>query len=124
MATTKTYEEERAGYYKVLVGLLLLTAVTLIQPHYFLENATFGIQMFIGVIKAWMIVMYYMHMKGEKLIGASVIFAMFLVAFFFVIVMIDVNNFQYGDVSHITSEITSAGGSAAGHAADASAAHH
>ena len=115
MATTKTYEEERAGYYKILVGLLLLTAVTLIQPHYFLENATFGIQMFIGVIKAWMIVMYYMHMKGEKLIGASVVFAMFLVAFFFVIVMIDVNNFQYGDVSHITSEVTSAGGSSASH---------
>jgi len=54
--------------------------------------------------------MYYMHMKGEKLIGASVIFAMFLVAFFFVIVMIDVNHFQFGDVSHITSEATSAGG--------------
>ncbi|MBC8237636.1 MAG: cytochrome C oxidase subunit IV family protein [Helicobacteraceae bacterium] len=113
MATTKTYEEERAGYYKVLVGLLVLTAVTLIQPTMFLENATFGVQMLIGVIKAWMIVMYYMHMKGEKLIGASVIFAMFLVAFFFVIVMIDVNHFQFGDVSHITSEVTSAGGSSA-----------
>ena len=115
MATTKTYEEERAGYYKVLVGLLVLTAITLVQPTMFLENATFGTQMFIGVIKAWMIVMYYMHMKGEKLIGATVVFAMFLVAFFFVIVMIDVNNFQYGDVSHITSEVTSAAGSAAKH---------
>ena len=113
MATTNTHEEERAGYYKVLVGLLVLTAVTLIQPTMFLTDATFGVQMFIGLIKAWMIVMYYMHMKGEKLIASSVIFAMFLVAFFFVIVMIDVNNFQFGDVSHITSEITSAGGSSA-----------
>ncbi len=113
MATTKTYEEERLGYYKILGGLLLLTAVTLIQPTMFLTDATFGVQMFIGLVKAWMIVMYYMHMKGEKLITATVIFALFLVSFFFVIVMIDVNNFQYGDVSHITSEITSAGGSSA-----------
>ena len=105
MATTKTYKEERAGYYKVLIGLLLLTAVTLIQPTMFLTDATFGVQMFIGLIKAWMIVMYYMHMKGETLIGATVVFALFLVAFFFVIVMIDVNNFQYGDVSHITTEV-------------------
>ena len=115
MTTTKTYEEERAGYFKALVGLLLLTAVTLIQPHYFLTGVTFGVQMLIGAIKAWMIVMYYMHMKGEKLITASVIFAIFLVGFFFVIVMIDVNHFQFGDVSHITSEITSAAGSSAGH---------
>lgn len=115
MATTKTYEEERVGYYKVLVGLLLLTAVTLIQPSMFLTDYTFGTQLFIGVIKAWMIVMYYMHMKGEKLIGASVIFAMSLVAFFFVIVLIDVNHFQFDDASHITSEKTTAGASAAAH---------
>ena len=105
MSTTKTYKEERLGYYKILIGLLLLTAVTLIQPTMFLENATFGVQMFIGVIKAWMIVMYYMHMKGEKLIGATVIFAMTLVAFFFVIVIIDANNFQYSDASHITKDV-------------------
>ena len=115
MATTKTYEEEKLGYYKVLVGLLVLTAVTLIQPTMFLENVTFGVQMLIGLVKAWMIVMYYMHMKGEKLIGASVIFAMLLVAFFFVIVMVDVNNFQNKDVSHITSQPKSAAGSSAAH---------
>lgn len=105
MSTTKTYEEERLGYYKVLAGLLLLTAVTFIQPTLFLENATFGVQLFIGAIKAWLIVMYYMHMKGEKLIGASVIFAMFNVAVFFVIVMTDVNNFQYSDASYITKDV-------------------
>ena len=112
---TKTYEEERAGYYKVLVGLLILTAVTLIQPSMFLTDYTFGTQLLIGAVKAWMILMYYMHLKGEKLIISTVIFACFLVAFFFIIVMIDVNNFQYGDVSHITSEITSAGGTSASH---------
>lgn len=113
MATTKTYEEERAGYYKVLVGLLILTAVTLIQPTMFLTDATFGVQMFIGLIKAWMIVMYYMHLKGETLIIWTVYFALFIVAFFFSIVMIDITNMQYGDVSHITSEITSAGAASA-----------
>ena len=40
---TKTYEEERAGYYKVLVGLLVLTAITLIQPTMFLTDYTFDI---------------------------------------------------------------------------------
>ena len=109
MSTTKTYEEERTGYYKVLVGLLILTAVTLIQPTMFLTDATFGVQMFIGLIKAWMIVMYYMHLKGEKLIIWTVYFALFIVVFFFGIVMIDISNMQYSDVSHITSEITSAG---------------
>ena len=109
------YDAEKGGYYKVLFGLLLLTAVTLVQPSMFLTDATFGVQMLIGAIKAWIIVMYYMHMKGEKLITATVIFAMLLVTFFFVIVMVDVNNFQNKDVSHITSQTTSAAGSSAAH---------
>jgi caa(3)-type oxidase subunit IV len=115
MDTSSTYAAEKAGYYKVLVGLLVLTAVTLIQPSMFLTDYTFSAQMIIGLIKAWMILIYYMHLKGEKLIGATVWFSLFLVAFFFLIVMIDVNNFQYGDLSHITSEVTSAGGSSAAH---------
>lgn len=101
--TTVDYKKERSGYYKVLFGLLLLTAVTFIQPSMFLTNMTFGMQMLIGTVKAWIILMYYMHLKGETLIGWTVIFAVFLVAFFFAIVMIDVNYFQYADVSHITS---------------------
>jgi heme/copper-type cytochrome/quinol oxidase subunit 4 len=60
-------------------------------------------QMLIGTVKAWIILMYYMHLKGEVLIGWTVIFAVFIVVFFFSIVMIDVSNFQYADVSHITS---------------------
>ena len=115
MATTKTYEEERAGYVKVLIGLLVLSAVTFIQPHMFLTDYNFATQMLIGVIKAWMIVMYYMHMKGEKLIASTVIFSMSLVAFFFMIVIIDVNHFQFSDESHITSEVTSAGTAPAAH---------
>ena len=60
--------------------------------------------MIIAVIKAWLIVMYYMHLKGEKLIGATVVFALFLVMVFFIIVIgIDVPNFQYAAESYITS---------------------
>jgi len=98
------YKEQKVGYYKVLVGLLLLTTITFVQPHYFLENHTFVTQIMIGVIKAWLILMYYMHLKGEKLIGATVVFAVALVAFFFAVVVVDVDHFQYENASHITSQ--------------------
>ena len=98
------YKEERAVYYKVLVGLLLLTAVTFVQPHLFMTHSTFLAQMLIAVVKAWLIVMYYMHLKGEKLIGTMVIFALLIVLVFFVIVIgVDVANFQFGAESHITA---------------------
>ena len=103
--TEVNYEVERKVYYKVLIGLLVLTAITFIQPHIY-HAGTFASQMFIAVIKAWLILMYYMHLKGEKLIGAMVIFALFLVSFFFIIVIgIDVPNFQYGSESYITSPV-------------------
>ena len=108
------YQAEKGGYYKVLIGLLVLTAITFIQPSMFLTDATFGVQLFIGLVKALIILFYYMHLKGETLIGWTVVFAVFLVAFFFVIVMIDVNNFQYGDMSHITNQV-SAGSESASH---------
>jgi caa(3)-type oxidase subunit IV len=98
------YQEEKKVYYKVLVGLLLLTAVTFIQPHMFMTHSTFLAQMLIAVVKAYLIVIYYMHLKGEKLISAMVWFSLALVAVFFIIVIgIDVVNFQYGAESHITA---------------------
>jgi caa(3)-type oxidase subunit IV len=101
---TVNYQEEKKVYYKVLVGLLLLTAVTFIQPHMFMTHSTFLAQMLIAVVKAYLIVIYYMHLKGEKLITAMVWFSLFLVTVFFVIVIgIDVPNFQYGAESHITA---------------------
>jgi len=99
-----TYKAQRANYYKVLVGLLLLTTITFVQPHLFLENATFATQLLIGAIKAWLIVMYYMHMKGETLISWTVGFAVALVVIFFTIVIVDVDHFQFLDESHITSQ--------------------
>ncbi len=98
------YEEQKVGYYKVLVGLLLLTTLTFVQPHMFFESYTFVTQLMIGALKAWMILMYYMHLKGEKLIGWTVAFSLVLVVFFFLVVIADVNSFQFKDVSHITSQ--------------------
>jgi len=97
------YYEDRTKYYKVIVGLLLLTTITFIQPHMFLVNATFGAQLFIALVKAWLIVMYYMHLKGEKLIGSTVVFALMLVAFFFIAVIVDVKHFQFKGVSYIST---------------------
>ena len=108
MDTNINYKAEYAGYWKVLIGLLVLTAVTLIQPGMFLTDYTFATQMLIGTVKAWMILMYYMHLKGEKLIIWTVLFAVFLVTVFFTIVGIDVASFQFGDASHITSQASGA----------------
>ena len=101
---TIDYKKERVGYYKVLVGLLLLTAVTFIQPHLFMTESNFLAQMLIAVIKAWMILMYYMHLKGEKLIIWMVWFALAIVLTFFIIVIgIDVANFNNVSENYITS---------------------
>jgi cytochrome c oxidase subunit 4 len=98
------YDEEKGLYFKVLLGLLLLTGVTFIQPHLFMTSMTFSAQMIIAVIKAYLIVIFYMHLKGEKLIISMVWFAIALIAVFFIIVIgIDVANFQYGAESHITA---------------------
>jgi len=122
---TKSYKEEQAGYFKVLAGLLLLTALTFIQPTMFMESATFAVQMLIGTVKAWLILMYYMHLKGEKLIIMFTYFSLFIVLVFFVIVIgFDVVNFQYGELSHITSGDAAAAASETHGAAHAEPAHH
>lgn len=114
-STTVNYQEEKGAYYKVLIALLVLTAVTFAQPFTFLTDHNFGIQLLIGLVKAIIILFYYMHLKGETLIGWTVSFAVFIVAFFFIIVIIDVNNFQFSDMSYIANEVTSAGSGSASH---------
>ena len=106
MDTNINYEIERKKYYKVLVGLLLLTAITFGLPTLFEAGANLPAQMFIAVLKAWLIIMYYMHLKGDNLIGLMGIFALTLVLVFFVIVIgVDVANFQFGAESHITAPV-------------------
>ncbi|MEA2047588.1 MAG: cytochrome C oxidase subunit IV family protein [Campylobacterota bacterium] len=106
--STVNYQEEKKVYIKVLIALLVLTALTFVQPYIF-HAGTFTAQMLIAVIKAWLIVMYYMHLKGEKLIGVMAMFSMALVFIFFIIVIgVDVANFQFGAESHITATASGA----------------
>jgi len=115
------YQKERTLYYKVLFGLLFMTALTFIQPHVYVAG-TFVSQMVIAVIKAWMIIMFYMHLKGDKLIGAMGVFSLALVLVFFIIVIaVDVTNFQFGDESYITDAAHSLAGAEAHESASA---HH
>ena len=107
METNHT-EATEGFYYKILAGLLLLTTITFVQPYMFLTESTVGAQLLIAVIKAWLIVMFYMHLKGEKLIGSLVIGTLFIVAFFFLVVGIDVNSFQFADMSTITDTAAAA----------------
>lgn len=102
MGTNNTQAATKS-YINILIGLLVLTAITLVQPSMFLTDYTVATQMVIAVIKAWLIVMYYMHLKGEKLIGYLVLGTLAIVAFFFVVVGIDVASFQFQDVSPITN---------------------
>ncbi len=104
------YKSERVMYYKVLIGLLLLTAVTFGLPYLFEAGANLPAQMFIAAVKAWLILMFYMHLKGEKLISIMGAFSLMIVLVFFVIVIvIDVTNFQFGEESHITSATQTSG---------------
>jgi len=127
---TKTidYKKERAGYYKILVGLLLLTAVTFVQPGLFMQESTFLAQMLIAVVKGWLILMFYMHLKGESLIIWMTGFSLFIVFTFFAIVIgVDVQKFQYTDESYITESVTpthSADDTADAHTAEQKPAAH
>ena len=124
---TKTidYKKDRAVYYKILVGLLLLTAVTFVQPHLFMHESTFLAQMLIAVVKGWLILMFYMHLKGEKLIIWMTGFSLFIVFTFFAIVIgVDVQKFQFQDESYITKSSTPAHTADAAHAETASHSAH
>lgn len=99
----KQYQTEKAMYYKILFALLVLTGITFSIP-FVIHTGNFLAQMLVAVVKAWLILMFYMHLKGDKLIGAMVWFTLFLVAVFFIIVVaVDVTNFQFGADSYITS---------------------
>ena len=101
---TGMYEREKGMYVKVLIALLILTAITFAQPFVFFKSITFEAQILIAFAKAWIIVAYYMHLKNEKrVLGLMVAFSLMLVLFFFFVTMIDVSNFQFADESYITS---------------------
>ncbi len=97
------YQIQRKMYYKVLFILLALTGVHFLIPE-IIHTGSFVAQLAVAVVKAWFILMFYMHLKGDKLIGSMTIFSLALVTVFFIIVIaVDVTHFQFGSESYITS---------------------
>lgn len=86
-------EHSIALYSKVLVGLLLLTLLTFIQPalYHLVPAKTAGVQLLIAVMKIGLVVVYYMKLRSETAYLKSYVFmALGILLIFFVIVGIDV----------------------------------
>jgi len=82
-----------ALYTKVLIGLLLLTLVTFLQPvvHHLSPGSTAGVQLGISVIKIGLVSAFYMHLRSENTyLKGYIVMALIILLIFFVIVGIDV----------------------------------
>lgn len=82
-----------ALYTKVLVGLLLLTLLTFIQPELYHLSAdkTILAQLLISAMKIGLVGAFYMHLRSEKAyLKEYVVMAFAILLIFFVIVGIDV----------------------------------
>lgn len=90
---THSYMPTVALYNKVLAGLLLLTAVTFIQPSWLPlgpEGNAFA-QLVIAFFKGGLVAAYYMHLRHETdYLKGYVALALAILLIFFVIVGIDV----------------------------------
>lgn len=79
-------------FIKVFMALIALTIITISQPYLFPSELaqTVSIQMFISVIKAFLIGAYYMHLKYESpLFRYIVAVALATLAIFFIILAFD-----------------------------------
>ncbi|CAA6811812.1 MAG: Unknown protein [uncultured Campylobacterales bacterium] len=67
-------------YLKMFILLLVLTTITLLQPYIVpLELAgTLSVQLFISFIKAYLIIMYYMHIKFESSLFKGFLFMLII----------------------------------------------
>ena len=80
-------------YIKVFIAILAVTALTFIQPFVLGETLTqkVSIQMFLAVIKASLIVMYYMHLKYElQILKIFVLFTVLVLLLLFIITATEV----------------------------------
>lgn len=85
-------------YNKVLAGLLILTFIALFQPSILplALSGTLVIQVFIAVLKAFLITMYFMHLRTETFyLKSFVVMALTILVVFFLIVGID-TYYRYG----------------------------
>ncbi|OUR73573.1 hypothetical protein A9Q76_02390 [Arcobacter sp. 31_11_sub10_T18] len=90
MEHTETLTE--SVFIKVFFVLLALTILTFLQPYLMSAElaATVGIQMFISVIKTFIIGAYYMHLKYESAVFKFVVAtAVITLTIFFIILSFD-----------------------------------
>jgi len=90
MEHTETLTE--SVFIKVFFVLLALTILTFLQPYLMSAElaATVGIQMFISVVKTFIIGAYYMHLKYESAVFKFVVAtAVITLAIFFIILSFD-----------------------------------
>jgi len=79
-------------FIKVFFALLALTTLTFLQPYFMHQDLsnTIGIQMFIAVVKTFLIGAYYMHLKYEQpLFRWIVLIALVTLSIFFIITSFD-----------------------------------
>jgi cytochrome c oxidase subunit 4 len=89
---------------KVLVGtggtLLLLTVVTVLATRVdFGSNINLAIAMFIAVIKATLVVLFFMHLKYDKIFHSVVFLSAILAASLFVgFTLMDTGQYQHANI--------------------------
>ena len=95
MLQSKQIEHQDIGasmYFKIFLALLALTFLTFLQPFIIDESlySTVSIQMFLAIVKTFLIVAYYMHLKYEsKLFKLIVLVAVITLSIFFIITATD-----------------------------------
>ncbi|PLY06098.1 MAG: hypothetical protein C0625_10735 [Arcobacter sp.] len=79
-------------YLKIFFALLALTLLTFLQPYIINESlhSTVSIQMFIALVKTFLIVAYYMHLKYETVLFKMIVLvAVVTLCIFFIITATD-----------------------------------
>lgn len=92
MTTLATHNKNASMYLKIFLALIVLTIVTLLQPYILPAqiHATVSIQMFLALLKTFLIVAYYMHLKYEsRLFKMIVLVAVITLCIFFIITATD-----------------------------------
>ncbi len=74
MATEEKHITPYEVYGKVLIGLLVLTALTILAPTLHFTTATVLIALLIASVKGVIVLMYFMHLKTESLLLRSLVF--------------------------------------------------
>lgn len=92
MKNIVAHEMTAQKYIKIFIALIILTALTFLQPLIIPSNVsnTVLMQLFISCLKTVLIVSYYMHLKYETaLFRYIVLFAVVTLSIFFIITATD-----------------------------------